>query len=134
MTDKEIKQGKIRYIPTGIVFTLPVNDAIETLKTDRGNFEIVDNSFLFPEPKKEVETTTYQQVVEDENAPEYDREAREKELKKLNVADLIAICDELKIEYKDTDKKADLISKIIAEETTTNAEVETTTDEQVAEE
>jgi len=157
MADK-IKQGKIRYIPTGVVFTLPEKDAIETLKADRGNFEIVDNSFVFPEPKgvnevgspddktappvvKEVKTTTYLQVVganegaKEENAPAYDEEERKNELEKLKVAELLAICDERKIAYEKTDNKADLVLKIIEAETAQKAVVEAgaTVNQQVVE-
>ena len=136
----EIKEVKLKYVPTGIVFSMPKEDAIEIMKTDRGNYEAVD--FKFPEAKEIVETTTFEQVVESDEEKEYDREAREKELKKLKVADLIAYCDENKIAYAKTDKKADLIEKIIeaetkneaAEETHTLATTETTTEEQVVEE
>lgn len=136
----EIKEVKLKYVPTGIVFSMPKEDAIEIMKTDRGNYEAVD--FKFPEAKEIVETTTFEQVVESDEEKEYDREAREKELKKLKVADLIAYCDENKIAYAETDKKADLIEKIIeaetkneaAEETHTLATTETTTEEQVVEE
>ena len=136
----EIKEVKLKYVPTGIIFSMPKEDAIEIMKTDRGNYEAVD--FKFPEAKEIVETTTFEQVVESDEEKEYDREAREKELKKLKVADLIAFCDENKIAYAETDKKADLIEKIIeaetkneaAEETHTLATTETTTEEQVVEE
>lgn len=136
----EIKEVKLKYVPTGIVFSMPKEDAIEIMKTDRGNYEAVD--FKFPEAKEIVETTTFEQVVESDEEKEYDRDAREKELKKLKVADLIAYCDENKIAYAETDKKADLIEKIIeaetkneaAEETHTLATTETTTEEQVVEE
>lgn len=136
----EIKEVKLKYVPTGIIFSMPKEDAIEIMKTDRGNYEAVD--FKFPEAKEIVETTTFEQVVESDEEKEYDREAREKELKKLKVADLIAYCDENKIAYAETDKKADLIEKIIeaetkneaAEETHTLATTETTTEEQVVEE
>lgn len=136
----EIKEVKLKYVPTGIIFSMPKEDAIEIMKTDRGNYEAVD--FKFPEAKEIVETTTFEQVVESDEEKEYDREAREKELKKLKVADLIAYCDKNKIAYAETDKKADLIEKIIeaetkneaAEETHTLATTETTTEEQVVEE
>lgn len=136
----EIKEVKLKYVPTGIIFSMPKEDAVEIMKTDRGNYEAVD--FKFPEAKEIVETTTFEQVVESDEEKEYDREAREKELKKLKVADLIAFCDENKIAYAETDKKADLIEKIIeaetkneaAEETHTLATTETTTEEQVVEE
>lgn len=136
----EIKEVKLKYVPTGIIFSMPKEDAIEIMKTDRGNYEAVD--FKFPEAKEIVETTTFEQVVESDEEKEYDREVREKELKKLKVADLIAYCDENKIAYAETDKKADLIEKIIeaetkneaAEETHTLATTETTTEEQVVEE
>ncbi len=139
----KFKEIKVRFVPTKVVMAIPEPDLIEILKRDRGNFEVIDKNFKIPEEKQVVETTTFEQVVEEAEEKEYDREAREKELKKLKVADLIAYCDENKIAYAETDKKADLIEKIIAaetkneeakEETHTEVTTETTTEAQVVEE
>ena len=138
----KFKEIKVRFIPTKVILTIPEPDLIEILKNDRGNFEVIDKNFKLPQEEVVLETTTFEQVVEKEETEEYDREAREKELKKLKVADLIAYCDENKIAYAETDKKADLIEKIIeaetkneaAEETHTLATTETTPEEQVVDE
>lgn len=62
------KEVKLKYIPTGVVFTMPLQDALETIKTDRGNFEAVN--FKVPKEKEVIETTTYEQVVEEDNKTE----------------------------------------------------------------
>lgn len=116
----KFREIKVRFIPTKTVMAIPEPDLRELLKTDRGNFEIFDNDFDAPEQEVVVETTTYEQVVDNEEESEISyEEAREKELKKLKVAELIAFCDEKQITFEETDKKADLIEKIIAAETTT---------------
>lgn len=139
----KFKEIKVRFIPTKVILTIPEPDLIEILKNDRGNFEVIDKNFKLPQEEVVLETTTFEQVVEKEETEEYDREAREKELKKMKVAELIAFCDEKNIAYDEQDKKADLIEKIIAAETTTeeakeetHTEVttETSTEAQVVEE
>lgn len=133
----KFKEIKVKFIPTKVVMAIPEPDLIELLKNDRGNFEVLDKDFKLPKKETVLETTTYDQVVEEaEEEKEYDREAREKELKKLKVQDLIAFCDEKQIAYEETDKKADLIAKIIEAETTTEAEEAPAEDikEQVVEE
>ena len=117
----KFREIKVKFIPTKIIMSIPEPDLIELLKNDRGNFEIIDNDFDAPKEEIVVETTTYDQVVEnneDNPATSYE-ELREKELKKLKVTELIAFCDEKQIAYEKTDKKADLIEKIIKAETTT---------------
>ena len=60
----KIEYTEIKYIPTGNVFKLPVEEAKEVLETDRGNFEIVGGVDI-PEEKQTVEeTTTYNMVVD----------------------------------------------------------------------
>lgn len=122
----EIKEVSLKYIPTGIVFKMPEQDAVEIMKTDRGNYEAVD--FVFPEEKPLIETTTFEQVVEEQTEEETEKQtSEEKDLNALKVSELVAYCDENEIEYSKDDKKADLIAKII------KAENETTTFEQVVE-
>lgn len=140
---KKFKEIKVRFVPTKVVFTIPEPDLIEILKNDRGNYEVLDKDFKLPQKEVVLETTTFEQVVEDETVKEYDREAREKELKKMKVAELIDFCDKNKIAYSEEDRKADLVEKIITaestdeeakEETIIEDATETATAEQVIEE
>lgn len=108
------KEIKFRFIPTGVVFTMPEPDVNKFLKTDRGNYEILDKDFELSKQETVLETTTYEQVVEKD--PEIEENAvneREKALGKMKVAELIAFCDEKQIAYDKQDKKADLIAKIL---------------------
>ena len=56
---------KLKYIPTGIVFELPELDAVKYFKSDRGNYQILDENFV-DDVKEVVETTTYDKVVQKE--------------------------------------------------------------------
>ena len=65
---KEIQYTDLRFIPTGIVFHLPVNDAKEVLASDRGNFEVVggvditEDEEIIEEVKKQRITFTVEAV------------------------------------------------------------------------
>lgn len=60
-----MKELRIRFNPTGNVFVLPEEVALETYRNSRDNYTILDDDFVDEEPKVE-ETTVYQQVVEEE--------------------------------------------------------------------
>lgn len=121
------KEIEVKYLPTGIIFHIPEPDLLEVLKKDRGNFEVLDKDFNIPKQEVVLETTTYEQVV-DEEPEEQNITSRQEELNKMKVAALVAYCNEKGIAYASQDRKADLIAKIIAAETTTEA-----AEEQIAE-
>lgn len=108
MTNK-IKYVKVQYNPTGVIFNLPESDVIETVKSDRGNFEILDKTFKMPEIKKEVKTSTFEQVVIED-------EKRKTELSLMDFLELRSFCKNNNIKYDKQDKKLDLITKIIEKE------------------
>ena len=128
---KEIQYTDLRFIPTGIVFHLPVNDAKEVLASDRGNFEVVGGVDIAEDEAEIEETSTYNKVVGDgqnddegqkqndgqnddnqgeENKPKLSKTA----LKAMRVEELVKLCEELKVEVLEEDKKADLIEKLLA--------------------
>ena len=116
---KEIQYTDLRFIPTGIVFHLPVEDAKEVLASDRGNFEVVGGVDIAEDEETIEETSTYNKVVGDgqndndqneENRPKLSKTA----LKAMKVEDLVKLCEELKVEVTEEDKKADLIEKLLA--------------------
>ena len=116
---KEIQYTDLRFIPTGIVFHLPVEDAKEVLASDRGNFEIVGGVDIAEDEETIEETSTYNKVVGDgqndndqneENRPKLSKTA----LKAMKVEELVKLCEELKVEVLEEDKKADLIEKLLA--------------------
>ena len=116
---KEIQYTDLRFIPTGIVFHLPVEDAKEVLASDRGNFEVVGGVDIAEDEETIEETSTYNKVVGDgqndndqneENRPKLSKTA----LKAMKVEDLVKLCEELKVEVLEEDKKADLIEKLLA--------------------
>ena len=117
---KEIQYTDLRFIPTGIVFHLPVEDAKEVLASDRGNFEVVGGVDIAEDEETIEETSTYNKVVGDgqndddsqgdENRPKLSKTA----LKAMKVEELVKLCEELKVEVLEEDKKADLIEKLLA--------------------
>lgn len=61
-----MKEIRLQYIPTGIVFNLPVEEALKIYNESRGNdYKILDEGYVTEEPEEE-ETTVYQQIVEEE--------------------------------------------------------------------
>ena len=95
---------KIKYLPTGNVFDLPVEECKRIYKESPFNYEILDEHF-----DKEAATpksTVAQKVLEEDGEEEL------KTLNDLTVPELKAICDEREIEYSKADRKADLIALI----------------------
>lgn len=126
----EVKCVDIQFKPTGNVFKIPVKEAYRLLEEDRGNYVVLDKDFVFPVKVDVVETSTFEQVVEDDKQADDKKEPTFKEvLEKKKVKELIEYCDENKIEYDKNDKKADLINKILA-----NAEKKEDTQDKQADE
>lgn len=117
----------IKFIPTGNIFKMPTENAKEILKDDRGNFyEVVEGVDIPKEVEEVKETNTYNMVVEEEQTVKADEETSteaveekplEEKLADMKVAELATYCDEHEIKYKKSDKKADLIQKILEEQT-----------------
>lgn len=84
---------KLLFKPTGNVFTLPDEEAINIQKTDRGNYEILDCAVT-----EEVEETISKEEVE---AIETERkEALEKEAEELKEASVEDVEDEPKVDKR----------------------------------
>ena len=57
---------QIKYKPTGIIFDLPETNVRELMRKDKGNYEVLDKKFVPDEEPIIEETTTYNQVVIEE--------------------------------------------------------------------
>lgn len=62
---------KLLYTPTGNVFTLPDEEALKIMRSDRGNYKILDAGFVDEEepvvlPAKTVKELVLQEEQEDE--------------------------------------------------------------------
>ena len=101
---------RIKYLPTGNVFDLPKEECKRIYEESPFNYEILDGAF--PAEDKTPASTVAQKVLADED------EQTEQTLNDLTVPELKALCDEKEIEYKKSDRKADLIALLEA-----NAEV-----------
>lgn len=62
-----MKEYRIKFKPTGIVFMLPEAEIKRIWKDDHGhNYELIDNDLNLEKEEAIKITTTYEQVVEDE--------------------------------------------------------------------
>jgi len=62
-----MKECRIKFKPTGIIFTLPEAEIKRIWKDDHGhNYELVDGDLNLEKEETIKITTTYEQVVEDE--------------------------------------------------------------------
>lgn len=134
----EVKCVDIQFKPTGNVFKIPVKEAYRLLEEDRGNYVVLDKDFVFPVKVDVVETTTFEQVVEDDKQPDEQKDDKKEPtfkevLEKKKVKELIEYCDENKIEYDKDDKKTDLINKILAANEQKDEGSQPVTEEQVEE-
>lgn len=133
---EKIEYTKLKYIPTGNVFNLPSEDAREVMKTDKGNFEVVGGKDITEKEPQVEETTTYNMVVEETTTATADNTPAPQEneaettataettaeapkltktaLKAKRLEELVALCEEKKIEVLEADKKSDLIEKLLA--------------------
>ena len=65
MEEKQPKEFRIMFKPTGIVYTLPEAEIQRILKDDHGfNYEVLDKGVHIETPETVQITTTFQQVVE----------------------------------------------------------------------
>ena len=67
---------KLRYKPTGHIFTLPKEVAINTLNDGGINYEILDKDFVQEQPKTE-ETSVYKKVVEEDVKKEQPKQKKQ---------------------------------------------------------
>lgn len=68
---------QIKFKPTGNIFTLPEEEVNEIMRNDRGNYEVLTEGFA-KEPEAVKETTTYNKVVVEEEAPKPKTKAKAK--------------------------------------------------------
>ena len=93
---------KIKYLPTGIIFDLPVEECKRIYKESPFNYEVLDRAFK--DESKTPQSTVAKKVLGDEDGE------GEKKLEDLTVPELKKLCDEKEIEYTKSAKKADLIA------------------------
>lgn len=93
---------KIKYLPTGIIFDLPVEECKRIYKESPFNYEVLDGAFK--DESKSPQSTVAKKVLGDEDGE------GEKKLEDLTVPELKKLCDEKEIEYTKSVKKADLIA------------------------
>ena len=60
---------RLKFKPTGNIFVLPKDVAIDIMHNDRGNYEILDKDFVEEQPKVE-EKSIFEKVVQQEEVKE----------------------------------------------------------------
>ncbi len=77
--DKNDKNIKIKFNPTGNIFYLPKAEVDEIMNSsDKHNFEVLDKNYVLKKEPKEEKTTVFQQVVIDEAKAKAKAEAEAK--------------------------------------------------------
>lgn len=114
------KYTKLKYTPTGNVFTLPEAEAKRIYLEDKGfNYEIVGGQNIELPDETIEESTVYDEVVQDgttegtqgSNPPaDGEKTDGEKTLEELTVPELKAKLDAMNIKYAKSAKKADLLA------------------------
>ena len=70
---------KLLYIPTGNVFTLPDEEALKIMRSDRGNYKILDAGFVDEEEVQTLPPKTVKELVLAEEEQEEDETEDEPE-------------------------------------------------------
>ncbi len=115
----EEKQIKLKYNPTGNVFTLPEAEAKRIYIEDKGfNYTVVEGKIDLEDETIET-TTVYDEIVQDETTEENkgnnppangEKTDGEKTLEEYTVPELKAKLDAMNIQYAKNAKKADLLA------------------------
>lgn len=117
---------KLLYIPTGNVFTLPDEKALEYFKKDNANYRILDAGFVEEQEPVKLPPQTVQELVMAEPEPEdeepvnisdeviVEEPQKEEDLMKLSKDELFAYCRRLGIKgvTKSKTSKAKMIELI----------------------
>lgn len=115
------KEFKIKFIPTGNVFTLPEADIDEILKNDRGNYQVLDKNYKYKKTMTKIpELTVLDQVLDgDTNNDSGDEQPdkRLQELKNTKKENLVKYCEDNKIEIAKNANKEEIINAILEFET-----------------
>ena len=102
---------KIVYIPTGNAFTLPDEEVLKIMASDRGNYKIVEGG-LQKEAQEQLSPQTVKELVTKQ--PEKEEEVKEEEFNydTLSKNELCAVARKLNITVTNRDTKATLLEKI----------------------
>lgn len=101
---------KLRYKPTGNIFTLPDEDAKTIYKSDEANYELIDYEL----PKEEVvKEKTVQELIMPEEQQEQNAITLE-ELEQMNRFELYGLAQKLELNPKSNANKATLLKLIKA--------------------
>ncbi|MCR5266784.1 MAG: hypothetical protein K6E29_09380 [Cyanobacteria bacterium RUI128] len=74
-----MEQYRLRFKPTGNIFVLPKDVAVDILRNDRGNYEILDKDFVDEEPTiKTEEKSIFNKVVQEEEKEEVKEQPKPK--------------------------------------------------------
>ena len=72
----------VKYIPTGIVYNLPKEEADRLVTEESVNFSVVDDDYEAPISEEPAEPTVYEKVVEEEPKKQEKKDKTEKKQQK----------------------------------------------------
>lgn len=111
---------KIKFIPTGNIFDLPKTEIDRIMRDDRGNYEVLDENYALPN-ETVVETSVYNQIVQQEEQEEQEKEKQEEEEEevdytKMTNPELYELCVKRNIKVGKKEKKENMIALLKGEE------------------
>lgn len=103
---------KIVYIPTGNAFTLPDDEVLKIMASDRGNYKIIDGG-LQKEAQEQLPPQTIKELVMQQPEKE-EEEPQEQPLdwSTLSKNELVAAAKKFNITVTNRDTKVTLLEKI----------------------
>lgn len=102
---------KIVYIPTGNVFTLPDEEVLRIMSSDRDNYKIVEGG-LQKEAEDKLPPQTVKELVTKQPEPEEEPKEQPLDYDTLSKNELVAVAKKLNITVTNKDTKATLLDKI----------------------
>lgn len=102
---------KIVYIPTGNAFTLPDEEVLRIMSSDRDNYKIVEGG-LQKEAEDKLPPQTVKELIVQKQEPEEEPQEQPLDYDTLSKNELVAVAKKLNITVTNKDTKATLLEKI----------------------
>lgn len=102
---------KIVYIPTGNVFTLPDEEVLKIMSSDRGNYKVLEGG-LQKESQDKLPPQTVKELVVQKPEPEEEPQEQPLDWSTLSKNELVAAAKKFNITVTNRDTKATLLDKI----------------------
>lgn len=102
---------KLVFIPTGNMFVLPDDKALEMFESDKVNYKIVDGGYQ-KESEGKLPPKTVKELVTKQPEPEEEPQEQPLDYDALSKNELVAVAKKLNITVTNKDTKVTLLDKI----------------------